>query len=132
MATAESTSPFRYIARKRRTKEDRRFLAGAGRYAADLAVPGMLHVALVASPHAAARIRAIDAGAALQAPGVHAVLTGEELMRASEPLLTGLDIPAVRRYPLAVGLARYAGEWVAAVVADSRALAEDAAEMVEV
>jgi CO/xanthine dehydrogenase Mo-binding subunit len=55
---------FRYVGRKRRAKEDRRFLAGSGRYAADLALPGMLHVALVASPHAAARIGAIDCRAA--------------------------------------------------------------------
>ena len=123
---------FRYVGRKRRAKEDRRFLAGSGRYAADLALPGMLHVALVASPHAAARIGDIDCRRASSSPGVLAVLTGDELARASEPLLTGLDIPAVRRYPLAVGLARYAGEWVAAVVAESRALAEDAAELVEI
>jgi len=123
---------FRYIGRKRRPKEDRRFVAGAGRFVADLALPEMLHVALVASPYPAARIRAIDARAALALPGVRAVLTGAELAQATDPLLTGLDIPKVRRFPLAVGRARYVGEWVAAVVAESRALAEDAAERVEV
>src|SRR5690348_2354516 len=51
---------FRYIAKKRRPKEDRRFVAGAGRFVADLALPGMLHVALVASPYPFARIRGID------------------------------------------------------------------------
>lgn len=128
----EPDRDFRYISRKRRTKEDRRFIAGAGRYVADIALPGMLHVALVASPYPFARIVSIDMRAALALPGVKAVLTGEELARATDPLMSGLDIPNVRRYPLAVGLARYAGEWIAAVVAETRYLAEDAAELVEV
>ena len=128
----EPGGKFRYIARKRRTKEDRRFIVGAGRYAADIALPGTLHVALVASPYPFARILSIDPRAALAAPGVKAVVTGDELERATGPLMSGLDIPKVKRYPLAVGLARYAGEWIAAVVAESRALAEDAAELVEV
>ena len=65
-------------------------------------------------------------------PGVHYVLDGRELAAATQPLLAGLDTPNVPRRPLAVEVARYAGEWVAAVVADSRALAEDAAELVRV
>ena len=125
-------SEFRYIAKKRRTKEDRRFIAGAGNFAADGALPGMLHVALVASPHAFARIVSIDTAAALALPGVKAVTTGEEFVRATEPLMSGLDIPKVRRYPLAVGLVRHVGEWVVAIVAESRAVAEDAAELVDV
>jgi 2-furoyl-CoA dehydrogenase large subunit len=123
---------FRYIGKKRRPKEDRRFLAGSGRFVADFALPDMGHVALVASPYPMACIAGIDAQAALALPGVRAVVTGEELARAVDPMLSGLDVPKVRRYPLAVGLARYVGEWVAAVVADSRALAEDAAEKIEV
>jgi 2-furoyl-CoA dehydrogenase large subunit len=123
---------FRYIGRRRRPKEDRRFVAGSGRYVADIVLPGMLHVALVASPHPAARIVAIDAAAALRLPGVRAVLTGDDLAAAVEPMMSGLDIPKMRRYPLAHGVVRYVGEWVVAVVAESRALAEDAAELVEV
>ena len=123
---------FRYIGRKRRPKEDRRFIAGAGRFVADLALPGMLHVALVASPYPFARIRGIDAKAALAAPSVHAVLTGAELAAGTDAIMSGLDAPKVRRWPLAHSHARYVGEWVAAVVAESRALAEDAAELVEV
>ena len=92
----------------------------------------MLHVAVVPSPHPAARIVSIDASAALAMPGVHYVLTGEELAAATDPLMNGLDTPNVKRHPLAVGQARYAGEWVVAVVAETRALAEDAAEMVRV
>ena len=123
---------FRYIAKKRRPKEDRRFLAGAARFVADVSLPGMLHVALVASPYPFARIRDIDAKAALALPGVHAAVTGAELAAATDAMMSGLDAPKMRRYPLAHGLVRYAGEWVAAIVAESRALAEDAAELVEV
>jgi 2-furoyl-CoA dehydrogenase large subunit len=123
---------FRYVSTHRRVREDRRFVVGEGRYVADLKAEGALHVALVPSGYAAARIVAIDARDALALPGVHYVLTGEELAAASEPLMNGLDTPLVRRYPLAVGQARYAGEWVAAVVAETRALAEDAAERVRV
>jgi 2-furoyl-CoA dehydrogenase large subunit len=125
-------SPFRYIAKKRRPKEDRRFLAGSARFVADVALPGMLHVALVASPYPFARIRGIDAKAALALPGVHAVVIGTDLAAATDPMMSGLDAPKLRRYPLANELARYVGEWVAAVVAESRAVAEDAAELVEV
>ncbi|MCS6891954.1 MAG: xanthine dehydrogenase family protein molybdopterin-binding subunit [Rhodovarius sp.] len=124
--------PFRYIGRRRRAVEHRRFVTGQGRFAADIALPGLLHVAIVASPHASARIARLDASAALALPGVQAVLTGEELQPEIEPMLPGVDAPEVRRFPLARGVVRYAGEWVAAVVAESRALAEDAAELVEV
>src|SRR3954466_11465059 len=92
----------------------------------------MLHVSLVPSPHPAAKICAIDTTEALAVPGVHYVLTGEELSGAVDPLTNGLDTPHVLRFPLAVGQTRYAGEWVAAVVAETRALAEDAAELVQV
>lgn len=123
---------FRYIGRRRRAVEHRRFVAGQGRYAADVVPPGLLHVAIVASPHASARIVAIDASAALAMPGVHAVLTGDELDDAIEPMLPGVDAPQVARHPLARDVVRYAGEWVVAVVADTRALAEDASELVMV
>lgn len=123
---------FRYIGQHRRAVEHRRFVTGQGRYAADIVLPGLLHVAIVASPHASARILSVDASAALALPGVHAVLTGEDLQPEIEPMLPGVDAPEVRRFPLARDVVRYAGEWVAAVVADSRAIAEDAAELVEV
>jgi 3-oxo-Delta1-steroid hydratase/dehydrogenase large subunit len=125
-------SEFRYIGVKRRAKEHPRFVAGRGRFVADVVLPGMKHVALVASPHAAARIVSIDTSAAARSPGVLYVLTGEELCANTDPLMIGVDAPQVKRWPLARGVVRYAGEWVAAIVADSRALAEDAAELVEV
>src|SRR5690606_10393617 len=127
-----ATAAFRYIGKRRRTKEGRRFVLGRGRFVADVALPGMKHVALVTSPHASARIRAIRTERALAMPGVRYVLTGEELCAAVNPLHIGVDAPEVKRYPLARGVVRYAGEWVVAVVADTRAQAEDAAEKVEI
>ncbi len=129
---AESPVKFRFIGKHRRAVEHKRFVVGQGHYAADIHRQGMLHVALVASPYASARIVSIDASAALAMPGVHAVLSGEELRLATDPMLPGVDAPQVTRLPLAVDVARYAGEWVVAVVAESRALAEDAAELVMV
>jgi len=113
-------------------KEDPALLSGRGRYAADIALPGLKHVALVASPHASARIASIRTDAARALPGVHHVLTGEEFCAATDSLPIGVDALKVTRWALARDRVRYAGEWVAAVVADSRALAEDAAELVEV
>ena len=125
-------SPFKYVGKHRRAVEHKRFVLGQGRYAADIQVPGMLHVALVASPYAHARIVKVDTSAALALPGVHAVVTGTELSQATDAVLPGVDAPQVKRFAMASDIARYAGEWVAAVVADTRALAEDAAELVVV
>ena len=86
MDADKSPHGFRYIGKKRRTKEDPRFVTGRGRYVADIALPGMKHVALVASPHASARILSIGPTAALGVPGVHYVLTGEEFCAATDSL----------------------------------------------
>ena len=118
----------RYVARKRRVTEDKRLAAGRGNFIQDIALPGMLHVAVLASPHPRAKILSIDASAALALPGVAAVLTGAQLSAATNPLYGGLPTPEVKWYPLAVDLTRYAGEWVAVVAATSRAIAEDAIE----
>jgi 2-furoyl-CoA dehydrogenase large subunit len=123
---------FRFVSSDRRVREDRRFVVGKGRFAADIVPAGVKHVALVTCPHPAARIVSIDKSAALAMPGVHYVIEGTELASATLPLAAGLDTPNVPRRPLALEVARYAGEWVAAVVADSRAVAEDAAELVAV
>src|ERR1700744_508754 len=122
----------KFVSYNRRVREDRRFVAGQGRYVADVPLEGLLHVPVLPSQHPAARIVSIDTTAAMKMPGVHYILTGEELAKASEPLMNGLETPNVRRFPLAVGQVRYAGEWGVAVVAESRAQAEDAAEKVKV
>ncbi len=115
--------------------EDARFLGGHGCYVADLARPGLLHVAFVRSPHAHAHIRSIDAARARALPGVMACVTGEELARRVPPVRAESRMRGylVTDYPaLAHGKVRFAGEAVAAVVAESRYVAEDAAEAVEV
>ena len=121
---------YKFLSTPRRPVEDRRFVAGRGKFIADLDRPNMLHVAPLASHHAAAVINGIDASAALAMPGVVDVITGAELAAAVQPLMNGLNTPNVRRFPLAVDRVRYAGEWVCAVVAESRALAEDALEKI--
>jgi 2-furoyl-CoA dehydrogenase large subunit len=132
MTDTTAAKEYRYITKKRRVTEDRRFITGRGNFAADYNLPGMLHVAMVTSPYACAEIKGINAEAALALPGVRYVLTGAELFENINPLLSGLDLPNIKRIPLAHERARYAGEWVAAVVAESRHIAEDAVELVEV
>ena len=112
--------------------EDEALLRGRGRFIDDLApVPGAMHAALVRSPFAHARIGRIDVSAALRSPGVVAVPTGADLAEHGRPL--GAVIRgATEHYPMAVDVARYAGEPVAVVVARDRYLAEDAAELVDV
>src|SRR3978361_164270 len=94
---------FRFVSTNRRVREDRRFVAGQGHFVADVALEGLLHVAILPSQHPAARIVSRDASAALAMPGVHYVLTGDDLAAATDPLMNGLDTPLVRRHPLADG-----------------------------
>ena len=129
MSTREK---FRFVSTDRRVREDRRFVAGKGNYVADVDLPNMKHVAVVTCPHANARIVRIDAAKARAMPGVHYILDGAELAEGTVPLMNGLETPYVLRRPLAFEIARYSGEWVAAVVADTRAQAEDAAEEIEI
>jgi len=112
-------------------KEDPRFLAGRGRYIDDIALAGMAHAAVLRSPHAHARIRSIDKGAAQALPGVLAVLTGEDAAAETDPLPCFANPPVVQRC-IAVGKVRHVGEAVALVVAESRYIAEDAVALIKV
>ena len=103
--------------------EDKRFVLGKGRYVNDIVLPGMLHLATVPSPHAHAVIKRIDTSVAEVAPGVVKVIVGDDLPEWMERIPQNMFLPNVVWYPLAVGKARYAGEWVAAVVATNRYLA---------
>jgi 2-furoyl-CoA dehydrogenase large subunit len=117
---------------KTRRKEDASLLSGRGRYADDLPVPvGTLYAHVVRSPHAHADIVRIDAQRALAHDGVWAVLSGEDVRKLSDPFLAPVKTP-VQQWSLAVERVRYVGEPVALVVAESRYIAEDAAELVEV
>ena len=114
-------------------KEDVRLVAGRGRFIDDLGSPGMLHAAVLRSPHAHARIRSIDARPALAYPGVTAVITGADAARLSGPIRPLIPTTAaVPDYCLAVDVVRYVGEPVAAVAATDRATAEDALELIRV
>jgi carbon-monoxide dehydrogenase large subunit len=118
-----------------RRKEDQRLLTGRGKYAADFRLPGMLQGAVLRSPHAHARLGAIRAKAALDLPGVVAVVTAQDLGDIGRiPVRLGPrpSIVACLQPPLARDKVRYVGEPVAFVVAESRYVAEDALELLEV
>lgn len=124
----------RLVGRPLKREEDLRFITGRGRYVGDIRLPGMLYAAFVRSPYAHARIVKVDASRALQVQGVKLVLTGEHARERTDFLTTveGEGIKSTRRLCLAHGVAKYAGEPVALVVADDPYLAHDAAELVEV
>jgi 2-furoyl-CoA dehydrogenase large subunit len=113
-------------------KEDASLLSGRGRYADDLPVSvGALQAHVIRSPHAHADIVNIDRRQALAHEGVWAVITGEDVRKLSEPFLGAVKTP-VQQWSLAVERVRYVGEPVALVVAESRYIAEDAAELVQI
>ncbi|MDB5876068.1 MAG: cdhA 3 [Ramlibacter sp.] len=121
-------------ARIRRT-EDPRLLTGNGAYVDDRQQAGMLHVAFRRSDHSHARIKSIDCDAARGAPGVIAVFTAADLEDRVKPMLATsrmANYHATAIFALAQGKVRYVGEPVVAVVAESRYLAEDALEFVEI
>ena len=90
-----SNANFKYIGKHRRAVEHRRFVVGEGNFAADIHLRGMLHVAILASPYAHAKIKSIDVSAALAMPGVHTVITGADLFSDTDPVLPGVDAPLV-------------------------------------
>lgn len=122
------TSPLR--------KEDWPLVRGEGTFVADFKRPGMVHAFVVRSPHAHARILRIERQAALASPGVIDVIAAEDLPDRGRPIPTRMfDDEGANRFlqkPLADGVARYSGEPVAVVIADSRYRAEDAAELLQI
>ena len=142
MAMADDTR----IGAPRKRKEDPRFLTGASRFTDDIAPAGHLHAVVVRSPHAHARIRVADVAAARAAPGVRLVLTAADVegeIARSIPSFSrtppfdirgpdGATAPDAEQFPLAREIARYAGQPVAFVVAETASLAEDAAERVRI
>src|SRR5437870_6216469 len=114
--------------------DDPRLLTGRGRYVDDVTLPRMVHVALVRSPHAHARIVGVDVTDARRAPGVTCVLVGGDTARLCKPYRGILEhyqgMKTGAMLPLATDRVRYVGEPVAAVAAETRAQAEDGAERV--
>ena len=137
--TDTATNPFTggIVGERRVRKEDPALLTGEAKFIDDLHLPGALWVACVRSPHAHARISAIDTSGALATDGVVAVYTGEELagdwaapLPCAWPVTEDMKNPA--HLPVAVGKANYAGDIVAVVVAQSRYAAADGLEGVVV
>ena len=125
-----------WVGRPMLRREDAPILRGAARYIDDLTLPGMLHMVMVRSPFAHARVSGIDTSAALAIPGVTAVVTGADLTGLVRPMpinpAEGADVAPVPIPLLATDRVRFTGEAVASVLAETRAAAEDAAELVAV
>lgn len=125
----------RYVGTRVARVEDARLLTGHGSFVDDIVLPGMLHACFVRSPFARADVRSIDVSAALAAPGVRFVFTAADLnpgVKEQWHTSVGPQSPETPRPPLADGHVRFVGDPVALVVAESRALAVDAAELVDV
>ena len=130
----------RMVGARVKRSEDPRLLTGRGRYVDDVRLPGMLHAAFLRSPLAHARITRIDARAARELPGVTAVYTGEDLRDRVAPAKSGAAVfkmgaPGYKVPPfrvLADEKVRFVGDPVAIVIAESRYVAEDACERIEV
>ena len=115
-------------------KEENRLLRGRGRFADDIKLHDMAYLRFVRSPYAHAKIVSLEAAAAEALPGVICVLTGREIAPKTHPFIEIAPEPGgkIQDYPLAVSKVRYQGEPVAAVVAETPRLADDAAELVQV
>ena len=125
-----SATPVRGLGHSVERKEDARFIRGKGNYVDDVVLPGMLHMELLRSPYAHARIRSVDTTRAAALPGVVAVVTGELMAQhnlAWMPTLSG-DTQAV----LATDKVRFQGQEVAAVIAEDPYVAKDALELIDV
>jgi len=127
---ATETEPIRGIGHSVRRVEDDRFIRGAGNYVDDIKLPGMLHMAILRSPYAHAKINGIDASRAQALPGVVAVVTGELMAQHNLAWMPTMsyDTQAV----LATDKVRFQGQEVAAVVAESAYVAKDALELIDV
>jgi aerobic carbon-monoxide dehydrogenase large subunit len=127
--------PNSYIGRSVPRPDAKRLLEGRGQYVDDILLPRMVHAAFLRSPHAHAEIRGFDLTAAQALPGVLAIYTGADLVGMVEPyvgVLTHLaGLRSAPQMPLAVGRARWQGEPLVMVIAQSRAVAEDAVDLIE-
>ncbi len=115
-------------------KEDNRLLRGRGKFIDDIRLHDMLYLKFVRSPYAHAKVTSLDTAAAEALPGVICTLTGAEIANQTNPFIEiGPDpFARIKDYPLAVSKVRYQGEPVAAVIATSPQIADDAAELVQV
>ncbi|MHA6795724.1 xanthine dehydrogenase family protein molybdopterin-binding subunit [Pseudonocardia bannensis] len=134
-APAETGRPQKYVGSRVKRVEDRRMLLGQSKYLPDLEVPGMVHAAFLRSPHAHAKILSIDTTEAQNLEGVVAIFTGADIAAHTKPLVSVLQRPesvACTKPLLAVDKVRHVGEALAVVIADSRYIAEDAIDLIQV
>jgi carbon-monoxide dehydrogenase large subunit len=124
------TSSVRFVGKPVKRVEDPMLLTGRVEFIDNMALPGMLHCAMLRSPYAHARIKSIDTSAAEKLPGVVAVVTGEEVAATTIPIPTFPENWGT--HCMAVGKVRYVGQIIAAVAATSRYVAEDAIELINV
>jgi carbon-monoxide dehydrogenase large subunit len=131
-----ASTPTGWIGRPVRRFEDERFIAGTARYVADLSVPGMAHLVIVRSPHAHARLRSVDVERARGSRGVIAAITAGDLEGRITPMALdardGAVVEAVPHPLLSGGKARYVGDPIVAILAETPADALDAAERVSI
>ena len=122
--------PNSYIGKSVPRPNAKKLVEGRGQYVDDMLLPRMVHVAFVRSPHAHAKLLKIDGAAALEVPGVLRVFTGADLAPQCDPWVATLahlkGMKSAPQLPLPLERATWAGEAVAAVVAESRGIAEDA------
>jgi CO/xanthine dehydrogenase Mo-binding subunit len=121
----------KWIGKSMKRVEDPRLLTGQGRYIDDIDLPNMLHAAVLRSPRPHAKIRSIDTRAAAALPGVVKVLTGADIA-ATTGALPCFANPPVEQHCVAIDRVRHVGEAVAVAVAESRYVAEDALERIDV
>jgi aerobic carbon-monoxide dehydrogenase large subunit len=125
----------RYIGQPLRRREDLKLLTGKGRYVDDIRLPGMLHMAVLRSPHAHAMIESIDLSRAACAPGVRLAQAGKDFTGKIGPIMPNWVLPGSKvpfRPVVAVDRVRFVGECVAIVVAESQAAAYDAVGLIDV
>jgi aerobic carbon-monoxide dehydrogenase large subunit len=124
-----------YIGQPLRRREDFKFITGKGRYVDDIKLPGILHVAMLRSPHAHAVIKRIDLAPAKAAPGVRLALSGVDLAGKIGPMVPNWIMPGTKvpaRPVVAIDRVRFVGECVALVVAQTQAMAYDAVGLIDV
>ena len=127
--------PSKYVGARVKRLEDGRFLQGQGKYIPNIELPGMTHAAFLRSPHPHAKIISIDTSEAEALDGVVAVVTGDDLLAMAPPLVTALhrpeSVPCTRPL-LPVDRVRHVGEAVVLIIAESRYIAEDAVDLINI
>jgi carbon-monoxide dehydrogenase large subunit len=136
MSTIEE-APAKHVGQAIRRKEDPRLITGRAKYIDDIVVHGLLHMAVVRSPEAHARIVSIDGSEALGMPGIKAVYTGEDMSDLLAPLPMawappGVEVKTPERWPLARGTVNHVGDAVAMVIGENKHVVVDAAQAVRV